>query len=61
MKSRYIDWVQNLNWDWCISRQRFYGIPFPAWHCSNVAISIFADIKDLPVDPQEQAYKGTLS
>lgn len=58
MKSRYIDWVQNLQWDWCISRQRFYGIPFPAWHCANCGHILIADIKDLPVDPQEQPYKG---
>lgn len=58
MKSRYIDWVQNLNWDWCISRQLFYGIPFPAWHCQECGHVILADIKDLPVDPQETPYKG---
>jgi valyl-tRNA synthetase len=35
MKSRYTNWVEALSWDWCLSRQRFYGIPFPAWHCNN--------------------------
>ena len=58
MKSRYIDWVQNLNWDWCISRQLFYGIPFPAWHCEDCGHIILADLKDLPIDPQESPYKG---
>ena len=58
MKSRYIDWVQNLNWDWCISRQLFYGIPFPAWHCQDCGHTILADLKDLPVDPQETPYTG---
>ena len=58
MKSRYIDWVQNLNWDWCISRQLFYGIPFPAWHCQDCGHTILAELKDLPVDPQETAYAG---
>lgn len=58
MKSRYIDWVQNLNWDWCISRQLYYGIPFPAWHCQDCGHTIFADLAELPVDPRELPYKG---
>lgn len=53
MKSRYTNWVENLNWDWCISRQRFSGIPFPAWHCKDCEEVILADIKDLPIDPRE--------
>ena len=57
MKSRYINWVEAISWDWCLSRQRFYGIPFPAWHCSNGHV-ILASFDQLPVDPQEHAYKG---
>lgn len=53
MKARYRDWVQNLNWDWCISRQRFYGIPFPVWHCTSCGEEILAPEAMLPVDPQE--------
>ncbi len=53
MKARYVDWVSNLSWDWCISRQRFFGIPFPAWHCQSCNHVILAKIKDLPIDPQE--------
>lgn len=58
MKSRYINWVENISWDWCLSRQRFFGIPFPAWHCRNCDQVILAESKDLPVDPQETKYSG---
>lgn len=56
MKSRYVNWVENLTWDWCLSRQRFYGIPFPVWYCEDCNEPLLADIKDLPVDPQNQRY-----
>lgn len=56
MKSRYIDWVQNLSWNWCLSRQRLYGIPFPVWHCVDCANIIVPPLKDLPIDPQETPY-----
>jgi valyl-tRNA synthetase len=61
MKSRYSNWVENVSWDWCLSRQRFYGIPFPAWHCTECSTIILATPDQLPVDPQETAYKGTCS
>ncbi len=58
MKMRYRDWVQNLHWDWGISRQRFFGIPFPVWYCQDCNQALMADIKDLPIDPQEQSFPG---
>jgi valyl-tRNA synthetase len=58
MKARYKDWVENLGWDWCISRQRFFGVPFPVWHCNDCKNIILADPKDLPIDPQEQEFPG---
>jgi len=58
MKARYKDWVGNISWDWCISRQRFYGIPFPVWHCQDCGQLLFANVDDLPVDPQETPYQG---
>ena len=35
MHARYQAWVENLNWDWCISRQRYFGVAFPVWYCQN--------------------------
>jgi len=55
MKSRYTNWVENIGWDWCISRQRIFGIPFPVWHCVDCGEIILADKSTLPVDPQETA------
>lgn len=58
MKSRYVDWVTNLNWDWCLSRQRFFGIPFPVWHCNDCQEIIPAQLEQLPIDPLQTAYNG---
>ena len=51
MKSRYEHWVKGLQWDWLISRQRYFGVPFPVWYCKKCDEVITADEKDLPVDP----------
>ncbi len=51
MKVRYDHWVQNLNWDWCISRQRHFGIPIPVWRCARCQAYVLPELKDLPVDP----------
>jgi valyl-tRNA synthetase len=53
MKNRYITWVENLKWDWCISRQRYFGIPFPLWYCSKCGKVILAKDEELPVNPIE--------
>lgn len=58
MKARYRDWVENLSWDWGISRQRFFGIPFPVWHCLDCGHMIMASLDVLPIDPQEIPYDG---
>ncbi len=51
MRVRYENWIKGLQWDWCISRQRYYGIPFPVWYCKNCKETIVAEEKQLPVDP----------
>lgn len=53
MKNRYDNWVEGLQWDWLISRQLPFGIPFPVWYCKKCDEIILADEKDLPVDPTE--------
>lgn len=56
MKFRFDDWVKNLSWDWCISRQRVFGIPFPVWYCNDCHAVLLADVNQLPIDPQQVAY-----
>lgn len=53
MQNRYRSWVENLHWDWCLSRQRYFGIPFPVWYCKRCSSVILADEEQLPVDPLE--------
>ncbi|MBI2147351.1 valine--tRNA ligase [Candidatus Woesearchaeota archaeon] len=58
MKTRYTHWVENLNWDWCISRQRFFGVPFPIWYEEKTGKAVLADKKQLPVDPMRDKPLG---
>ncbi len=51
MKVRYDHWVQNLNWDWCISRQRHFGIPIPVWVDKKTGGVVLPAMDELPVDP----------
>lgn len=51
MSIRLDQWIEGLKYDWNISRQRFYGVPFPVWYVQETGDIIVADEKDLPVDP----------
>ena len=51
MQARYNEWVENIMWDWCISRQRYFGVAFPVWYCKDCGEVILADKSQLPVNP----------
>ncbi len=53
MFTRYKHWIEGLQWDWCISRQRDSGIPFPVWYCEECNKEVIAEKEKLPVDPIE--------
>ena len=58
MKTRYMAWVNNLNQDWSISRQRYFGVPFPVWYCAKCGKPHYAKLEDLPVNPLSTSYAG---
>lgn len=64
MKYRYKNWVEGLNGDWLISRQRFFGVPFPVWYTLDAdgepdyQNPIFAAEESLPVDPSSDVPPG---
>jgi valyl-tRNA synthetase len=53
MINRYSNWINGLQWDWLISRQRFFGVPFPVWYCKKCGEIIVAEESELPIDPMK--------
>ena len=64
MRGRYETWVNGLNQDWLVSRQRFFGVPFPLWYPVRADGTvdhdhpIAADEDRLPVDPSTDVPDG---
>jgi valyl-tRNA synthetase len=64
MRARFEDWVQGLTGDWCVSRQRFFGVPFPVWYpigADGALVHerpIAAREEQLPVDPSTDVPDG---
>ena len=64
MRQRYESWVEGLNTDWLISRQRFFGVPFPVWYRLGADGEVDYDAPllptedQLPVDPSSDVPDG---
>ncbi|MCC8461776.1 MAG: valine--tRNA ligase [Rickettsia endosymbiont of Ecitomorpha arachnoides] len=61
MKIRLENWINAISWDWCISRQRYFGVPFPVWYSKRAGEEgkiLYADISQLPVDPLKDLPRG---
>lgn len=64
MQARFENWTNGLNGDWCISRQRFFGVPFPVWYRIDESGRVDYDHPllpaedQLPIDPSTEVPSG---
>ena len=64
MRTRYTNWVEGLNGDWLVSRQRYFGVPVPVWYpldadgLPRYDEVLVPDEGALPIDPASDAPPG---
>jgi valyl-tRNA synthetase len=64
MEARLDNWINGLNSDWCVSRQRFFGVPFPVWYrvredgTVDHGARLLPREDQLPIDPSTDVPEG---